>query len=135
MSERTDRAERNKDPLQVYAEADEQTRAVIEKELDRIDALDRRDVQLNSLGLTYGVVVTLAFLAACVYLVATGHGVEGTVLASSSSAAWSRSWRWVAVADQAYATAIASIETSRPRGSLTLAGADRAGAGSGMCRA
>jgi hypothetical protein len=80
MSERTDRSERNKDPLQVYAEADEQTRAVIEKELDRIDALDRRDVQLNSLGLTYGVVVTLAFLAACVYLVATGHGVEGTVL-------------------------------------------------------
>jgi hypothetical protein len=53
---------------------------VIEKELDRIDALDRRDVQLNSLGLTYGVIVTLAFLAACVYLVATGHGVEGTVL-------------------------------------------------------
>ena len=30
---------------------------------------------------------------------------------------------------------MASIETSRPRGSLTLAGADRAGGGSGMCRA
>jgi len=25
-------------------------------------------------------VVTLAFLAACVYLVAGGHGVEGTIL-------------------------------------------------------
>jgi len=80
MSERSARSERNKDPLQVYAEADEQTRAVIEKELDRIDALDRRDVQLNARGLTYGVVVTLAFLASCVYLVATGHGIEGTVL-------------------------------------------------------
>ena len=32
-------------------------------------------------------------------------------------------------------TAIASIETSRPRGSRTLAGAERAGGGSGMCRA
>jgi hypothetical protein len=31
--------------------------------------------------------------------------------------------------------AIASIETSRPRGSRTWAGADRAGGGSGMCRA
>lgn len=80
MNERADRSERSKDPLQVYAEADEQTRAVIEKELDRIDALDRRDAQLNARGLMYGVVVTLAFLAACVYLVATGHGVEGTVL-------------------------------------------------------
>ena len=32
-------------------------------------------------------------------------------------------------------TAIASIDTSRPRGSLTFAGAERAGGGSGMCRA
>jgi hypothetical protein len=37
-------------------------------------------VRLNARGLNYGVVITLAFLAACVYLIATGHGVEGTVL-------------------------------------------------------
>ena len=53
---------------------------VIEKELDRIAALDQREVRLNARGLNYGVVITLAFLAACVYLIATGHGVEGTVL-------------------------------------------------------
>ena len=80
MTERPASNDRYKDPLQVYAEADPQTRAVIEKELDRIDLLDQRDAQLNARGLNYGVVVTLAFLTACVYLVATGHGVEGTVL-------------------------------------------------------
>ena len=80
MTERPASSDRYKDPLQVYAEADPQTRAVIEKELDRIDLLDQRDQQLNARGLNYGVVVTLAFLTACVYLVATGHGVEGTVL-------------------------------------------------------
>ncbi len=80
MSERPPGNDRYKDPLQVYAEADPQTRAVIEKELDRIDLLDQRDAQLNARGLNYGVVVTLAFLASCVYLVASGHGVEGTVL-------------------------------------------------------
>ena len=32
-------------------------------------------------------------------------------------------------------TATASIETSSPRGSATFAGAERAGGGSGMCRA
>ena len=73
-------ADRYADPLQVYASADEQTRAVIEKELDRIDQLDQRDAALHSRGLTYGVIITLAFLAACVYLIASGHGVEGTVL-------------------------------------------------------
>ena len=35
MSERSSRYERYQDPLQVYAEADAETRAVIEKELDR----------------------------------------------------------------------------------------------------
>ncbi len=80
MTERPAGTERYSDPLQVYAGADEQTRAVIEKELDRIDTLDRRDAELNARGLNYGVVVTLAFLAACVYLIASGHGVEGTVL-------------------------------------------------------
>ncbi len=80
MSEQPSRAERYADPLQVYAEADEQTRAVIEKELDRINELDQRDQALNARGLTYGVIVTLAFLAACVFLVASGKGVEGTVL-------------------------------------------------------
>jgi len=74
MTERSSRYDRYQDPLQVYAEADAETRAVIEKELDRIAALDQREVRLN------GVVITLAFLAACVYLIATGHGVEGTVL-------------------------------------------------------
>src|SRR5918993_5432512 len=69
-----------KDPLQVYAEADAETRTVIEKELDRINDLDRRHASLNSQGLLYGVIITLAFLAACVYLIATGHGIEGTVL-------------------------------------------------------
>lgn len=80
MTERAAGSDRYQDPLQVYAEADEQTRAVIEKELDRIDTLDQRDAQLSARGLNYGVVVTLAFLAACVYLIASGHGVEGTVL-------------------------------------------------------
>jgi hypothetical protein len=37
-------------------------------------------VRLNARGLNCGVVITLAFLAASVYLIATGHGVEGTVL-------------------------------------------------------
>jgi hypothetical protein len=80
MTERPAGPDQYKDPLQVYAEADPQTRAVIEKELDRIDTLDQRDAQLNARGLNYGVVVTLAFLFACVYLIANGHGVEGTVL-------------------------------------------------------
>ncbi|MFP5284007.1 MAG: hypothetical protein ACLGIF_11220 [Actinomycetes bacterium] len=79
-TEGSDRTGRAKDPLQVYAEADEQTRAVIEKELDRIDALDQRDLELHARGLTYGVIITLAFLAACVFLIAGGHGVEGTTL-------------------------------------------------------
>ena len=73
MSERSSRFDRYQDPLQVYAEADAETRAVIEKELDRIAALDQREVRLNARGLNYGVVITLAFLAACVYLIATGH--------------------------------------------------------------
>jgi hypothetical protein len=47
MSERPSRYERYQDPLQVYAEADSETRAVIEKELDRIAALDQREVRLN----------------------------------------------------------------------------------------
>ena len=51
-----------------------------QKELDRINELDQRDQALNARGLTYGVIVTLAFLAACVFLVASGKGVEGTVL-------------------------------------------------------
>jgi hypothetical protein len=49
-------------------------------ELDRIAALDQREVRLNARRLNCGVVITLAFLAASVYLIATGHGVEGTVL-------------------------------------------------------
>ena len=73
MTERPTTPERYKDPLQVYAEADPETRAVIEKELDRIDTLDQRDAELNARGLNYGVVVTLAFLAACVYLIASGR--------------------------------------------------------------
>jgi hypothetical protein len=80
MTEPVRRDDRNTDPLQVYAKADEQTRALIQTELDRVDALEKRDLELQSRGLTYGVVVTLAFLAACVYLVAGGHGVEGTIL-------------------------------------------------------
>lgn len=80
MTEPARRSDRHPDPLHVYAEADEQTRALIQQELDRVDALEKRDLELNSRGLTYGVVVTLAFLAACVYLVASGHGVEGTIL-------------------------------------------------------
>jgi hypothetical protein len=80
MSDRVQDSGNHKDPLEVYAEADAETRTVIEKELDRIDALDRRHAALNARGLTYGVVVTLAFLGACVYLIATGHGIEGTVL-------------------------------------------------------
>jgi len=80
MSDRMHDSGSYKDPLQVYAEADAETRTVIEKELDRINDLDRRHAALNSQGLTYGVIVTLAFLGACVYLIATDHGIEGTVL-------------------------------------------------------
>ena len=42
MTELPSRYDRYQDPLQVYAEADAETRAVIEKELDRIAALDQR---------------------------------------------------------------------------------------------
>ncbi|MCW2804029.1 MAG: hypothetical protein JWN06_2246 [Propionibacteriaceae bacterium] len=80
MSEQPSRADRFVDPLQVYAQADADTRSLIEKELDRIDDLDRREVQMNGRGLNYGVLVTLAFLAACVYLIVIGHSVEGTIL-------------------------------------------------------
>ena len=38
MTELPSRYDRHQDPLQVYAEADAETRAVIEKELDRIAA-------------------------------------------------------------------------------------------------
>jgi uncharacterized membrane protein len=74
------RVDRSKQALEVYAAADDQTRAVIEKELDRVDALDNREVDLNGRTLNYGIIVTLAFLAACVYLIASGHGAEGTIL-------------------------------------------------------
>ncbi len=76
----SDRSERYHDPLQVYAQADAETRVLIEKELERIDALDQREVDLNSRGLTYGVVVTVLFLGACIFLIAGGRGVEGTIL-------------------------------------------------------
>jgi hypothetical protein len=72
--------DRSKHALEVYAAADEQTRSVIEKELDRVDALDNREVDLNARTLNYAIVVTLAFLASCVYLIASGHGAEGTIL-------------------------------------------------------
>jgi len=39
MTELPSRYDRHQDPLQVYAEADAETRAVIEKELDRIAGL------------------------------------------------------------------------------------------------
>ena len=80
MGERPSRTDRIKDPLQVYAEADAQTRTVIEKELDRIDALENREADLNTRGLNYGILVTLAFLSACIWLIDTGHSVEGTIL-------------------------------------------------------
>lgn len=80
MSEPTPQAERSKQALEVYARADAQTRTVIETELDRVDELNRREADLNSRGLNYGVIVTLAFLAACVFLISSGHGVEGTIL-------------------------------------------------------
>lgn len=80
MSEPSARVDRSKQALDVYASADQQTRSVIEKELDRVDALDNREVDLNGRALNYGIIVTLAFLAACVYLIASGHGVEGTIL-------------------------------------------------------
>jgi len=80
VSEGGARLDRSKQALEVYASADAQTRQVIEKELDRVDALDNREVDLNGRGLNYGILVTLAFLAACVFLIAGGHGVEGTIL-------------------------------------------------------
>ena len=80
MSDSSPRLERSKQALEVYATADEQTRQVIEKELDRVDALDNREVDLNGRTLNYGIIVTLAFLASCVFLIAVGHGVEGTIL-------------------------------------------------------
>lgn len=80
MTESASRSDRKTDPLQVYAQADQPTRALIQQELDRIDELEQRDLALRSRGLTYGVVVTLVFLGACVFLVAGGHGVEGTIL-------------------------------------------------------
>ncbi len=80
MSEPSPRVDRSKQALEVYAAADDQTRSVIEKELDRVDALDNREVDLNGRALNYGIIVTLAFLAACVFLIASGHGVEGTIL-------------------------------------------------------
>ena len=80
MTEQAPRTDRSKLALEVYAAADPQTRQVIERELDRIDALDNREVDLNGRGLNYGIIVTLAFLAACVYLIASGHGAEGTIL-------------------------------------------------------
>lgn len=80
MNESSPRVDRSKQALEVYAAADDQTRAVIEKELDRVDALDNREVDLNGRTLNYGIIVTLAFLAACVYLIASGHGAEGTIL-------------------------------------------------------
>ena len=45
-----------------------------------VDALDNREIDLNGRTLNYGIIVTLAFLASCVYLIASGHGTEGTIL-------------------------------------------------------
>jgi uncharacterized membrane protein len=80
MTEQTPQTERSKQALEVYARADPDTREIIKTELDRVDELNRREADLNSRGLNYGVIVTLAFLAACVFLISSGHGVEGTIL-------------------------------------------------------
>ncbi len=80
MSEPSPRVDRSKQALEVYAAADEQNRYVIEKEQHSDDALDSREVDLTGRALNYGIIVTLAFLAACVFLIASGHGVEGTIL-------------------------------------------------------
>jgi hypothetical protein len=80
MSELRSRFDRYPDPLQIYAEADAETRVVIEKELERIAARDQCETRLNGRGLNYGVVITLAFLVACIYLIKTGHSVAGTLL-------------------------------------------------------
>ncbi|HYP43600.1 MAG TPA: hypothetical protein VEQ66_00190 [Propionibacteriaceae bacterium] len=81
MSDSSARMDRSKQQaLEVYAAADSETRQVVGKELDRVDALENRELDLHLRGLNYTILVTLAFLAACVFLIATGHGVEGTVL-------------------------------------------------------
>ena len=80
MTEASPRMDRAKQALEVYAAADGQARQVIEKELDRVAALDNREMDLQGRGLNYGIIVTLAFLASCVFLIAVGHGVEGTIL-------------------------------------------------------
>ena len=79
MGERPSRDDRLND-LQVYADGDAETRTVIEKEFDRIYALENRKAKLNSRGLHYGIFVTLAFLSACIWLIYIGHSVEGTIL-------------------------------------------------------
>ena len=80
MTDASPRMDRSKQALEVYAAADGQARQVIEKELDRVAALDNREMDLQGRGLNYGIIVTLAFLASCVFLIAAGHGVEGTIL-------------------------------------------------------
>jgi hypothetical protein len=68
--------------LQLYGRADKPTRAAIERELERLHWQRRQDMYLRWAGLVSGLVIALSFLSAGTWLIVSGHGVEGSLIAS-----------------------------------------------------
>src|SRR5262245_14548770 len=68
--------------LELYGRSDKATRAAIERELERLHWQRRQDMYLRWAGLISGLVIALSFLGAGTWLIVTGHGVEGSLIAS-----------------------------------------------------
>jgi hypothetical protein len=68
--------------LTLYGKSDKATRAAIDRQLERLHWVRRQDVYLRWAGLVCGFPIAISFLAAGVWLIYEGHGVEGGVIAS-----------------------------------------------------
>ena len=66
--------------LDIYISADERTRNLIEAQIRHAHWWTRHQCYLQWVGLILGFFVTMAFLAAAVFLIERGHDVSGTIL-------------------------------------------------------
>lgn len=67
-------------PLEIYRDADDATRAFLERGVVHEAWQDRQEKYLEWAGLAAGLLIALAFLTAASLLVASGHDVAGTFL-------------------------------------------------------
>jgi hypothetical protein len=68
--------------IDVFGQADAETRELIKLQLSRIDTKDKRDFRLEWWGLIFGLVITLSFLGCATYIILQGQPVAGTILGS-----------------------------------------------------